>query len=211
MKRYIQLIIKGLLNQAYYYYPMLVSLLGLMKLPFVSRQCTQVEIGAGPRKRTGFITLDCSIKCDVPWDLRLGLPFKDGRFDLIYAEHVLEHFDYADLCMLLQSAFRILKPGGLLKVSVPDVSLYVDALSASGAGFRTDLCPHKPALHYHTPIDYLNYMFYMNGEHRIMFDRNNIEAILRKCGASAVEVRAFDPTLDREVRRGESLLVCAHK
>jgi len=211
MKRFIQLTFQGIRNQAYYYYPLACALVGIVKLPFFRGGAKKVEIGAGPRARVGFVTLDCSLRCDLPWDLRLGLPFKSSSIDLIYAEHVLEHFDHNDLLQLLRSCFRVLKPGGCLKISVPNVELYVNAYNEKNSSFLSLFCQHKPALHYYSYVDYLNYMFYMNGEHRTMFDANNMAEILKAAGASVVSLREFEPDLDRDIRKHESLLVVATK
>ena len=57
--------------------------------------------------------------------------FPDACCDEIYASHILEHLDYMrEAIPVLKSFFRILKPGGILKVSVPDLAilchLYLD-------------------------------------------------------------------------------------
>lgn len=53
--------------------------------------------------------------------------FADGTFSEVYASHVLEHFDYRDgLLAALREWFRVLAPGGTLRISVPDL----DALAA---------------------------------------------------------------------------------
>ncbi len=53
--------------------------------------------------------------------------FPDGSFAEVYASHVLEHFDYKDgLLAALREWFRVLAPGGTLRISVPDL----DALAA---------------------------------------------------------------------------------
>lgn len=50
--------------------------------------------------------------------------FGDDTFDQIYASHVLEHFDYKDhLVATLKEWRRVLKPGGTLCVSVPDLDV----------------------------------------------------------------------------------------
>jgi predicted SAM-dependent methyltransferase len=54
-------------------------------------------------------------------DLRL---FADGTFAEVYAAHVLEHFDYKDeIPPTLKEWHRVLEPGGLLHVSVPDLNV----------------------------------------------------------------------------------------
>jgi predicted SAM-dependent methyltransferase len=48
--------------------------------------------------------------------------FTDGTFAEVYASHVLEHFDYcAETAVVLREWHRVLRPGGTLYVSVPDL------------------------------------------------------------------------------------------
>jgi predicted SAM-dependent methyltransferase len=45
--------------------------------------------------------------------------FRDDTIDLIYACHVLEHFPRADVARVLAEWYRVLKPGGVLRLAVP--------------------------------------------------------------------------------------------
>ena len=55
--------------------------------------------------------------------------FADGTFAEVYASHVLEHFDYADeLPRVLAEWFRVLAPGGVLRLSVPDIDILAHLL-----------------------------------------------------------------------------------
>jgi predicted SAM-dependent methyltransferase len=48
--------------------------------------------------------------------------FETGTFTEVYASHVLEHFDYKDeLLATLKEWHRVLRPGGMLHISVPDM------------------------------------------------------------------------------------------
>lgn len=50
--------------------------------------------------------------------------FDDGTFFELYASHVLEHFDYAkELGEALKEWHRVLRPGGRLYISVPDLDI----------------------------------------------------------------------------------------
>lgn len=48
------------------------------------------------------------------------LPFGDNSADIIYASHVLEYFDRAEVVLVLEEWFRVLKQGGTLRLAVPD-------------------------------------------------------------------------------------------
>lgn len=58
--------------------------------------------------------------------------FEESTVDLIYASHVLSYFDREEIKLLLNEWFRVLKPGGVLRLAVPDFSsmsrLYCDGL-----------------------------------------------------------------------------------
>jgi hypothetical protein len=51
----------------------------------------------------------------------MGIPFSDNSFDAVYHSHVLEHFNKIDGENLIKECFRVLKPGGVLRVAVPDL------------------------------------------------------------------------------------------
>jgi SAM-dependent methyltransferase len=52
------------------------------------------------------------------------MPFGDDSFDSILASHLIEHFSCHDAVLVLKDCRRILKPGGLLVVSVPDADYF---------------------------------------------------------------------------------------
>jgi predicted SAM-dependent methyltransferase len=65
---------------------------------------------------------------DIPWrpdilihDLRRTLPFGDESIHSIYSSHVLEHLYLQEAKALLEECVRVLVPGGVLRVVVPDL------------------------------------------------------------------------------------------
>ena len=51
-----------------------------------------------------------------------NLPYEDGSVDLIYASHVIEYFDRDEVKDVLNEWIRVLKPGGKLRLAVPNFS-----------------------------------------------------------------------------------------
>lgn len=75
----------------------------------------------------------------VVWDLRRGIPFPDQTFDAVYHSHVLEHIDRDGAAGFLGECRRVLKPGGIVRIVVPDLETLarryiavVDALPSRG-------------------------------------------------------------------------------
>ncbi len=52
-----------------------------------------------------------------------GIPFESGRFDLVYHSHVLEHFARADGEKFIAECYRILKPGGFIRIALPNLEV----------------------------------------------------------------------------------------
>ena len=50
-----------------------------------------------------------------------GFPFPANRFDFVYSSHVIEHFTLKEARFLLREAYRVLKPGGVIRAVVPDL------------------------------------------------------------------------------------------
>jgi predicted SAM-dependent methyltransferase len=89
----------------------------------MSAMSRKLHIGGWVRKE-GWEVLDAKPgpHVDHVGDARDLRRFDDGAFDAIYASHVVEHLDYKDeLVVTLSGWRRVLAPGGVLYVSVPDL------------------------------------------------------------------------------------------
>jgi len=167
-------------------------------------QPIQLDIGAGDTVRPGWVTLDITDGCDLYWDLRRGIPFPDGSIKRVYSSHLFEHMDYGSGQRLLGEVLRVLEPGGEVSVCVPNARLYIDAY----LGVRELSADHdfwEPALQGREGISLVNYVAYMGGEHKCLFDMDSLLARLRSAGFVDVEERSFDQLIDLPEREFESI------
>lgn len=71
-------------------------------------------------------------------DVQDGLPFPADTFAAVYHSHVLEHLDPSAGLAMLRECHRILQPGGILRVVVPDLETiarcYLARLDEARAG-----------------------------------------------------------------------------
>jgi len=51
------------------------------------------------------------------------LPFKNNSVDFIYTSHFLEHFKKFEAEKIVKDCFRVLKPGGAIRITVPDLEI----------------------------------------------------------------------------------------
>jgi SAM-dependent methyltransferase len=57
----------------------------------------------------------------IIWDLRHGIPFPNQTFDVVYCCHLLEHINKTYVLSFLVECCRVLRPGGVIRVVVPDL------------------------------------------------------------------------------------------
>lgn len=169
-----------------------------------------LHLGSGRFPKAGWVNIDLiGVPADVPWNLARGIPFPPGCADAVFHEHLLEHLPLAAGYRLLRECARVLKPGGVLRLGVPDVGAYLRAYAGSG-DFICRLRPGRP-----TALLAVQEVFYHYG-HRSAYDRATLLLVCRAAGFVQVEPRAFGesrlcPAPDSPHRRAETLYVEAVK
>lgn len=172
----------------------------------------KLEIGAFNKKGTnGWVTLDQTENCDICWNLNDGLPFPDNTVSKIYSSHVFEHFNVHEIRRLLKECLRALKPEGVFSICVPNAEFYFKAYSNNTKLEAIGGDIYASAFFNTTKIDYLNYVAYMNGDHKHMFDTEHLFHLLEEAGFKKPQTRNFDPNLDKKVREFESIHAMAIK
>lgn len=83
----------------------------------------KLHLGCGEKKIEGYINIDIreSVKPDIVDDIGKLNNIQNESMELIYACHVLEHFNRITYKNVLKRWYEVLKPNGVLKVSVPDI------------------------------------------------------------------------------------------
>lgn len=120
----------------------------------------KLHLGCGTKFLPGFVHIDA---LDLGHIDQVGpvesLPqIASGSVDLIYASHVLEHFGRHEYQDVLQEWYRVLRPGGLLRLAVPDFTAmaeeYVSGRLRNGLSDLVGLCVggQRDQLDYHKMV-----------------------------------------------------------
>ncbi len=172
----------------------------------------KVEVGSGNRKGSnGWLTVDLCSDTDIFWDLRYGLPFPDASLSKVYSSHFLEHLTFKEGQAFLDECMRTLKPNGVVSICVPNAQIYLEAYVKKQELEADTYFLYKPAYNYTTRMDYINYTAYMDGQHKYMFDKENLLFLLTSKGFKDARIRDFDPSIDRLARDYESIYAEARK
>jgi predicted SAM-dependent methyltransferase len=161
----------------------------------------RLHLGCGPVYKRDWVNVDLAgTRVDLAWDLRRPLPFAAGAVDAIFHEHLLEHLSYSDGLALHRRCRALLRPGGVLRIGVPDAGA---ALRAYADGADAHPWP--------TPLARIAALAYDHG-HRALYDAQTLALGCRAAGFASAAARpagesALDPCPDTESRRDHTLYV----
>ena len=152
-------------------------------------------------------------------DLTKRIPFPDQSVDYIYCGHMIEHLSPSASSAMLDECRRIIKPGGLVRFSTPDLREFVDEylgapddagnqpadalmvrlgtyVDSDGPLLKRFLVRHSSAFH-----------------HQWLYDAASLKAKFVEAGFENVEQASFHdgtfPDLDRLEFREEGLFLNA--
>ena len=93
----------------------------------------RLNLGGRTHKIPGFLTVDKFGGKEVDYDCDISqLPFAIGTVSEIYSSHCLEHFPHVKTLDVLKEWRRVLKRGGKLYISVPDIDACVVLINKFG-------------------------------------------------------------------------------
>jgi predicted SAM-dependent methyltransferase len=179
----------------------------------------RLHLGCGCAIKPGWLNIDLHPKADLMLDLREPIPLPDRSAKLIYSEHVFEHFGYPEpIGGLLRECLRILEPGGVLTLAVPDGHLVLEHYLENNHPEVEEAHKRSNPEWCSTPMDHVNYCFRLvdyrvdlGGAHKWYYDFNSLYRLLEHTGFSDIRRRSFDPNLDQSVREVGSLYMECRK
>jgi predicted SAM-dependent methyltransferase len=142
-------------------------------------------------------------------DVVRGLEFPDESVDLAYCSHVLEHLARSDVERAVAETFRVLRPGGLFRVVVPDLEhaarVYVLEVEqgiedANDRFLRRVLLGREKRVHgFRGLIETL----FGNSAHLWMWDAPSLTVLLRRRGFTHIRRATYGDSADTRFRSVE--------
>ena len=159
-----------------------------------SHSVKRLHLGAGTNSLPGWFTTDLFPESrDVfRLDATRPLPIKDNSFDFIFCEHMIEHISWIDALGMLKECNRILRPGGIIRISTPDLAVllhlyptpadrlaghYVDWANRNFIDYGTDPLPRDA----NKSVFVINNAFRAWG-HQFLYDGHTLALALEAAG-----------------------------
>jgi len=183
----------------------------------------KLHIGCGQNYVEGWLNADkFNSNADIYLNAYARAPFKNNTFQYLYSEHTLEHLKITKVKFFLEECFRILKPGGIFRITVPDLELLATKYIEKDAAFFE---PYLEMYEHHRLSGNLKYWMVRSYgsilntlgtkhffHHRWFYDFDTLEPCCQEVGFRKVNKRSFRNSevellgdMDRESRKHETL------
>lgn len=175
-----------------------------------SSHVKKLQIGSGPNTLEGWLSTDIAPASEgvIYLDATKRFPFAENTFDYVYSEHMIEHIPRNDGLFMLKECRRVLKPGGILRLSTPDLevllSLYFhgeDPLSERYIKWITDRYLGKMNVY---KASYVINNAFRNWEHQFLYDGELMEIAMQEAGFTNMRRYAPGESDDENLRGIES-------
>ncbi len=151
---------------------------------FRNKSNLRLHLGCGNRILQGWVNCDCYLPKDVSdedsisFDLRQRLPFPDTSVIQLYSDSFFEHLFLEETNKMLKEIWRVLVPGGSMRIGVPDGELWIRSYLDSNTILHKWRDPKKLSVPYMFDINEIS----QNGGHKFLFDFPSLKYLLESNG-----------------------------
>lgn len=156
----------------------------------------KLHLGCGGHLLDGWLNTDLHPRSAqvARLDVRRRFPFAGGVFAFVYGEHLIEHVSLGEGAAMLRECFRVLSPGGRIRVATPDLrfltALHRNDLSPLQQRYLAWAAAETPELPriegQAPPVGFVIHHFLRAWGHRIIYDEPMLRAALEDAGFTGV-------------------------
>lgn len=165
----------------------------------------KLHLAAGSNVLPGWLNSDIYSSPGVVYvDATKRLPFGENVFDYVFNEHMIEHISYSKALDFLAEVYRVLKPGGKLRVATPDLLFLIELyrqdkspLQAAYIEWATDRFAESVGAYADTFV--IN-NFVRDWGHTFIYDEKVLQSAMEKVGFADVVRRRVNQSDDEALR-----------
>ena len=131
-----------------------------------------LNLGGGSNCINGCLTADIDPRADVYADMTKPLNITDNSVNAVFCEEAIEHITREQGIAIVKECCRIIKPGGMIRISTPDLDYYAEKSKTEGASGS------------------LNEVFYGHG-HVFIYSRACLREIATSAGFVNIKVSSY--------------------
>lgn len=181
---------------------------GLIKQYVATHDVRMLQLGAGENALTGWLDTDIEWSPGIAYlDCTEPYPVPDGSFRAVFSEHLIEHLPYESGERMMAESFRVLEPGGTVRVDTPDLRAFLALFSEplteeQQAYIKQKLRWHGWPSGVFQPTILLNEEGHQFG-HQFLYDEATLTDIMQRAGFVNIKRYPIGQTGAPELRGAE--------
>lgn len=145
------------------------------------KQPINIHLGSGGNNIKGWINYDLDTKWGATKaDLSKGIPLPDNSAERIFSEHVIEHFDKETGYKIIEESYRVLKPGGVMRIGWPGFNKLISSYLLRSKKHYNHVVPHLNLRYGHWDEIFADRLF--SWDHRYAYTPKHLKNILQEVG-----------------------------
>lgn len=181
-----------------------------MKSYLKSHQARKLQIGAGPNILEGWLNTDeqPTSRRVIYLNAKKPFPFEDGTFDYVFSEHLIEHLTYNEGLSMLRESYRVLKPGGRIRIATPDLETLIGLYTPEKSDLQQRyvhwiMDKFLSGIGVYSEVFVINNAF-RNWGHQFIYDRATLQSAMEEVGFIDITRYASGESDDEGLRGIES-------
>ena len=170
----------------------------------------KLHLGCGRNLLDGWINTDfntAKFSGSDFLDVTEKFPYDDNSVDYVFSEHMIEHISYQDGKFMIEESFRVLKSGGKIRISTPDLKFLINLYTED----KTDL--QKRYIDY--SVNHASYNvsigtdtfiinnFVRDWDHTFIYDEKTLKSLFESVGFSDVKSYLITESEDENLKNLE--------
>lgn len=146
----------------------------------------KLQIGCGWNHLKGWLNTGITYEeCQggVYLDAGKPFPFPNESFDFVFSEHLFEHLTYPQAMNMLKESYRVLKPGGVIRIATPNLQFLIGLYQEPKKPIHKEYIEYTATKEWlpPTPVFVIN-RFHTAWGHQIVYDKETLSDLLEKVG-----------------------------
>jgi len=153
-----------------------------------SHDVNKLHIGCGYRILTGWLNADLRPRTEevFQFDATKKFPLPSNHFQFVYSEHMIEHIPFSEGSVMLSECFRVLRPGGKIRLATPDVRYLFSLFDSEPTELQQryinwsceKFVPEAPS----PSASFVFNAFVRKWGHTFIYDQKTLQAALERAG-----------------------------
>lgn len=158
----------------------------------------KLHLGCGTNIAKGWTNVDNNpdYKIKQPglyrkWDLRKPLPYKQDSVEKIFHEHFIEHLTKPQAEAFLRDCYKVLKPGGVMRIGWPDTTKLIRAYTLRDKKYFDYISKN---INYGMVLgtwDELLVDFFYSWDHKYGYTRSHLKKLLHYIGFKDIKFKKY--------------------